>query len=731
MLKARSPEFALLKRAVASTLLVLGSSPVALAEALDLGTVQSSGGAGGETPGFFAGAPDVTTGRTPPAQQRKIQQFNPNATGAETTITRGQYEQTQPTDSFTGVLRDMPNVITSSSGDSMDGEDVYINGFGKQLINFTLDGVPLNDKDSYAFYTNEFIPVPLVAGTKFYPGAESAAIPGLSAFGGSVETYSLNPSPYFFVRPMLGAGSFGKHNYGGLINSGLLFKGIAPTSAWVYANQVERDGYFQNNGSIQNQFLFKSVSQIGPGALTLFFSQNNQRFNYYNGATAAQRAQFGDDYNSYNNDPTSPFYTGYNYNQYLDWLSYAKYEGAFARVKFSEQYYFYRGKGFGAGATSFATTLLTPAGTVSKVTPAKGAPLLRNSINNTNRWGNILKLLFPLGPVQAESGFWFDHNSTDHSALYYFSNTGQYAGASYLEPVATDVYEPYVNFSARPLQALRISAGLKFLYAQRRFRDDIAGKTLSSSFRSWLPSLGVNYHVLPKWSVYANFTRNANPPQYNQYYSGVFNPDLQPQEAYTYDLGTHWDTGFWSGGLNLFRVDFQNYILSTTVQVGSYNQKILSNGNAAINQGLAWQNNFVLTDWLSSYLNLGLLDARLKSQDQPLPYAPHHTESAGLIVRDSGFTGRFGLNEVGNAYYLLGSQYLPLGSRVYADASARYTFRYAPLSSGLGFKDLTLALYVNNLFDRRYIQSYSGSSTNPNMKLNLPLNFYATLEARF
>ncbi|WP_141738288.1 TonB-dependent receptor [Acidithiobacillus caldus] len=723
--------------AVLASVLALSQMPVQAAEPLGTvtGTAQGSSG-------FFGSSPNVNTGETPPSDVQQIQKFKQDTTNAETTITRGQYEMLTPTDSYTQSLQNLPNAVVVSSGDSMDGDDVYINGFSKSLINFTLDGIPLNDNDSYTYYSNEFIPSVLVAGTKYYPGAQSAAIPGLASFGGSIETYSLKPSPYFFLRPMVGGGSFGKYNYGGLVNTGLFLKNIAPTSAWLYVNTNHRDGYFQNNGAIQTQFLFKSVTQIGPGALTLFFTQNNQRFNYYNGATAAQIAQFGNDYNGYTSNPflangrPNTFYTGYNYNRYLNWLGYGKYEGEVGKVKFSEQFYYYYGNGYGAGATTFTQTLLTPAGSVQRVAPAADQVLLRNSINNTHRWGNIVKLAYPLGPVDTELGFWFNHNNTTHDAQY-FNQANVYLGSTYIEPVVTDTYEPYIVFNYKPVERLKLAAGVKYLYANRDFKDYVAlaqGQpgVFNASFHQVLPSVGANYRVMEGINLFANFTQNANPPGYNQFYTGVYNPSLAPQKANTYDLGLVWNRGFWKGELDLFRVDFRNYILSTTVQVGSFNQTVLANAGKAINQGISWQNNFVFNDQLSAYANVGFLDARLKSAGQPFPYAPHHTESVGLIYRDGGFKATVGFNEIGNAYYNLGGKFLPLGSRFYTNASLRYTLNNMPLSSGgFGLKKVSLGVYVNNLFDRTWIQSYSGSNANPNLKLNLPANVYATLDASF
>ncbi|MDD3760035.1 MAG: TonB-dependent receptor [Acidithiobacillus sp.] len=708
------------------------------ADTQSLGTVTET--ASSES-GFFGAAPNLNVGQTPKSDVQRVQKFDKTATQQETTITKGQFEMISPTDSYTQVLNTLPNAMVVSSGDSMDGDDVYINGFGKSLINFTLDGIPLNDNDSYSYYTNEFIPSVLVAGARYYPGAESAALPGLAAFGGAFATYSLKPSPFPIVRPIVGAGSFGKYNYGGLINTGLFAKNIAPTSAWIYVNQTERDGYFQNNGAIQTQFLFKSLTHIGPGNLTLFFTQNNQRFNYYNGATAAQIAEFGRDYNSYTSNLLNPngtvnyLYSGFNYNNYLNWLGYAKYEGHLGRVRFSDQLYYYYGNGFGASATTYSQTVLTPTGAIATVRPSSGEVLLRNSVNNTHRWGNIAKLLVPLGPVDSELGFWFNHNNTLHDSRY-LSMSNVYLGSSYYEPVVTNTYEPFLVLNYKPIDALKLTVGFKYLYVSRSFVDDVAlargrpGK-FDVNFSSVLPSVGANLRILPNWHAYVNYSENSNPPGYNQFYTGTYNANLQPQRAKTYSVGTNWEIVPWSSQLQAFRVDFSNYILSTTILLGSFNQTVLANAGKAINQGISWQNNVVLNDIFSAYANVGILDARLSSAGQPFPYAPHHTEAVGFIARYHGFRGTISFHEMGNSYYSLGGKFLPLGSRFYSNMSLRYTFHNAPLSDTLGFKKVTAALNLNNLFDRSYIVSYSGSSSNPYQKLNLPFNVYATVDATF
>ncbi|MGC8507595.1 MAG: TonB-dependent receptor [Thiomonas sp.] len=731
----------------------LTCAPAAWAQtASDLGEVSAQGqGAGGATgSGLFLSGPAGTVQSIPQKQLDNVQLFNPTATQAQTEITPGQYQTLSPTDSFTSALKVLPNVVVTSDGDSQNGDTVYINGFAQNLINWTLDGIPLNDNDSYAFYTNEFIPTRLIAGTRYFPGAASAAIPGLAAFGGSVETYSLNPGPKPSLSLFGGAGSFGKRSYGLLANTGLLGANTgAPTSIWFYANRNKLDGYYDNTPSDQRQYLFKSVTQLGPGALTLFYTQNNQDFNYYGGCTAANLAKFGDTCNVYTASPTingkpNGLFTGYNNNLYQNWLTYAKYEAKFGQVTFSNQLYYYRGNGFGGGAYTNATyNLLQSNGVYGSVKAPAGGLFVSHSINDTRRIGNILRLAMPLGSmVDVEAGLWLNKNDTTHDQQFISSSTGQYLGTVYDEPVATKLYEPYVNFTFKPTQALTLQAGLKYLHVSRDFTDFAAvaktgGKQgiYSSTFSTTMPSLGVNFAAAKGINLYANVTRNTNPPQYNQYYTGTYNPNLAPQKATTYDAGVVYDFGAWSGGLDIFRVNFDDYIQSYTYtppgSTGSVT--ILANVGKAVNEGIAWQNNFALSNNWSAYANLGLLNAQFTSAKLPMPYAPHSTVATGLTYRTGPWKASFGLRHTSEAYWTDSKS--PIAAHTTADAALRYTWKAGDTAGGLGFKQLSVNLNVNNLFNEQYVYKYKtgfpGSTSNPLLYTSKPRSVFLGLEAQF
>lgn len=721
------------------------TQPAVADDAINLGTVTGSASAPA-TPQMFATPTPVNVEQTPAEQTRNIQLFNPDASQAQVNITAGALDALPPTASYTQALATLPNVVVQTGSDSMTGDNVYINGLPKTLINFTVDDMPLNDSDSYGFYTNEFVPPDLLSGIQYYSSAASAAIPGQAAFAGSVQAYTRDPGPDMFVEPLLGAGSFGKHNVGMLFNSGLMGSNTgAPTALWLYQNNVHMDGYFQNTPATQYQTLAKSVTQIGPATLTLFYSRNDETFSYYDGCTAAGLALYGNSCNLLGSNPyltsgaPNTQYTGYNYNQYVDSTMYAKLDIPLAPgARITNQIYRYDGNGFGASATTYTQHLLQPVGGYGSVSPSANNVLLDHAYNTTQRWGDTLKLLLSDRTNTLEAGVWYNHNDSTHDNRYYNDATIGYVGSNYTEYVTTDTTEPYVNYTHHFSPALDVVVGAKYLYMTRSFDNVVAqaaGQPYSfdTNFNILLPSAGINYKLSHDWSVYANYTRNANPPAYNQFYTSTFNPNLAPEEADTWEAGTRWKINNWSSTLDAFRLNFSNYILSSTISNGgSGTLTELANAGSAVNQGISWQNNWLIDDHWSMYANLGWLHAHFDTLNQPFPYAPDYTASVGAIYQDQSWTGRIGAIRVDNAYYSVGgypnNTLLTLPANTTVNASLSYRLRHAPMGDSFGFKDATLSLLVNNLTNTSYVTAYYNSTT---MQMNQPRNYYVTLDARF
>ncbi|HCA27194.1 MAG TPA: hypothetical protein DEP05_06065 [Betaproteobacteria bacterium] len=479
-------------------------------------------------------------------------------------------------------------------------------------------------------------------------------------------------------------------------------------------NITRSDGVFTHTPARKFTAVFKSLTQLGSGALTLFYSGNNQRFNYYGGATQAERVQYGDNYSGYNENPGSSRYYGYNYNDYKNSISYIKYGFALGDAQISNQYYYYSGDGFGAGAGVSKSNLY-----------------LKKSWNITNRWGDIVKADIPLKHARVEIGLWYQRDRGHHYQDRYTPSTASYYFA-YDELVHTRTATPYVQVKINASHRLIVTPGMKYLFVRRRFDNHLDHSSHTVAFREWLPSLGVNYALSPVWRLYANYTRNANPPAYNQFYSGQFNPDLKLQIANTIEMGGYWKAKRWSGRVTLFHTAFRNYILTTLVQEGSQPISQLSNAGNAVHEGASVSNNYQFLPWLSGFFNVGFLHARLTSANQPVPYAAHHTESLGINIHRGKLRASFAVRETGKRYVNLGGVFAPIGSAVSADASVSYRLSGAPRPSpGYGLKDASLKLTISNAFDRRNTLSLSGAASDPRYTLQAPRTVYASIEAHF
>ncbi len=660
---------------------------------------------------------------------KPAQSVNVSATQSEETATRTQVKATQPTSDFLHVIQNMPNVYVFGNGaNGMTGSQIYLNGFSEKRLNFTLDGIPLNDSDSYSFYSNEWAPNNGISHVSVHPGAGSASTVGLSAFGGSVGIGTDEPGPYFYIQPTIGGGQYDTYERDLKINSGLFATGSIPTSLYALTNYSYSDGYFYNTYTSKSQQMFKSKSLVGPGALTLFFSKNNQFQNYYGGCTAGDIAALGNRCNRYNNDPSSTDYSGYNYNYYKNWITYVGYKAPLpGSGEISNKYYYYYGNGYGAGAYH----------------PYGGSLQTQKGWNRTHRYGDVLRSKIPLGSaLLLKPGVWFQFNGTVHYEARYNATTQAELYRVYDETVRTRTLEPYFSVEWMPTRSLKVTPGVKYLDVQRKYTDNSANASQNVTFTGLLPSLGVNYALTPHWHLYGNYTRNMRPPGYNQFYTGQFNQDLVPEKTNSYQLGTYFNTGAWSGRVTAFDTQYQNYILEVRQQMGSQTVNYLFNAGSATYRGASATLTYKITPALSMFANAGVLHTNIEYYDEPQPYAANQTQALGFNWDEGPWSASLSAKHVGTRYVIIRDiyshdvSYYKLPSRVTADVSVSYKVALAPSSKGgAAAKDIEIGLHVSNLFDQQVptdaAEGPHYSVSNPYLYLSYPVTTYLTITGRF
>lgn len=645
-----------------------------------------------------------------------------SSTRTTTTITSQAVQAMTPTGDFAQSLANIPNLNVIPSGtNGIDGSSIYMRGMDQSLINFTVDGIPINSPNGYNFYSNENLPPQFISHIDVNPGAGSAATVGNANFAGSVAIYSKTPAEHFSVSPFYGYGSFGTQSYGGLINSGLLFANSIPTKLYVGATATRSHGYYENTQSHKYTFIFKSESLIGPGKLTLFFFQNNQFWNFYNGATPEQLAQFGRRYSGNSANPESIDYYGYNFKNFLNWQAYGKYSVKLGRLDLSNQYYYFYGKGGGNFAQASSA--------------APGGFYLAKRIFPQYEYGDILRAKYHLEHAELEGGFWVDvdrETAFQRESNLYDRYTGALVSAPVNQPVITHSFQPYLQAKWQIVPRLDVQAGVKLMNLYRTWANYVSKQERSANFNRWLPSFSANYGITPDVHVYFNYTRSAQAPSASQLTAQYFNQGLQPEIANSFELGSYWHEGVWGGRITAFRTNFENYIVSAPIVIGNQVFSTQSNAGAAVFQGLELSNTVQLNSWLSAFLNVGLLDAQMQS-GAPTIQAPHHNEALGLSWKNQHWQGMLAVQQVGSRFYAVGgSDTARLGNYVTGTLNVSYNTGKVQLWQGYDVQNIQFSVFVNNLFNQDYYYNASlGRDGSTSYYPIQPINAFAQISATF
>ena len=149
----------------------------------------------------------------------------------------------------------------------------------------------------------------------------------------------------------------------------------------------------------------------------------------------------------------------------------------------------------------------------------------------------------------------------------------------------------------------------------------------------------LNYAISDAWMVKGGVGRSYKAPtlreldpNYLTSSSGgstvnTGNPDLQPETAVTYELGTSYELNNWGAGVTLFRNDIKNRI---TVPSSTTLVKVYHNAGEAAIKGVEFSAWYDLTDSLHFNGNVTALRSEDVATGQELEKTPEHSAYAGL-----------------------------------------------------------------------------------------------------
>lgn len=265
---------------------------------------------------------------------------------------------------------------------------------------------------------------------------------------------------------------------------------------------------------------------------------------------------------------------------------------------------------------------------------------------------------------------------------------------------STDAHAVFVD-DAIKLGAVTVTPGLRVEQVEVERVNLLTDYRDSEDYREPLPSLNVGWQVNPALFTYVNYSTSFNPVTHLALASSGTETSLEPERAKTYEVGTRYQVDGLRLEAGLFWIDFDN-------QIESVNGVNINTG-ATRHRGLELAGEYDLGRWntamqgLSIYGTYTYTDAERMEGDNKgnalQLYSPH-VANLGARYRLDDWT--FNLNAYGQS-----QQYADDANTTEASANGKLGIipGYVIWNSQVAYQGAdgaTVAVGVNNIFDRRY-----------------------------
>lgn len=258
--------------------------------------------------------------------------------------------------------------------------------------------------------------------------------------------------------------------------------------------------------------------------------------------------------------------------------------------------------------------------------------------------------------------------------------------------------------------------GMQYLHAERKRTDLFNGplpptRSGEKSYDFFNPKLGVLWQVSPKWQVYGNVSRSAEPPTFGDMSFATSNDldRLKPQRATTFEIGTRGEAGDfgWDAALYHARIKDEYQCISSMFSICDKTTNLDRTIHQGIELGMRWTAMRGLfaqgsqTDSLQFKASYTFSDFRFDEDkdwgNNQIPGVPRHYLRAEVVYKHpSGFHLGPNIEWVPQAYYI-------------DNVNSVKTTSYALLGFRAGWEKGPYSFYIDgrNLTDRKYIASAS------------------------
>lgn len=626
-----------------------------------------------------------------------------------------------PVSDYGTVLEMAPGTFSiSPNGIGLGQDKTYFRGFADGNYDITWDGIPFNDTNSPTHHSWAFFPTQWLGGIDFDRSPGSASTVGPTPFGGSINLLSREIPDTQSVRGTVAYGSFNTLMIDGQYDSGALL----PSRKLGLSLDLQRmtsDGFQTYNhqqrigGDIKLQYKLSQKTVLTGYSGWIMLDNNTP-----NTTTPTRNQVQTIGYNFLmNNDPTSPYYYGYNGYHLPTNFSYIGIVSDLGRgwkVDIKPYTYSYKNHQWYTNAPPLKTT--TGGIDASCATPVSGVlPCADDQLNGYHKYGEVGSVSQASRFGVFESGLWYEWASTNRYLFPTNPLTGAFGSLpNYREYFTTGSYQPFIQYSYQAIPKLTLTGGFKYAYyVQNLTQYPDNGKTIGTppngaaavyntgSYHSPLPSAAINYRIRPDWSAYVQFAQGSVIPPSSVFdvKSGAVQTLPAPAKTTAYQTGSVVKLKRVMLDGDFYRIKFQNAYSSAT---GPNGEAIYYLNPDSITIGGEMESDVSITHDLGVYANGSVGHAEYTGSGVPsglwVANTPAYTEGLGLTYQQRNL-------DLGMFQKLIGPMWndnKSFHNQVYVDRfnTANLFLNYT-VRNNTRFDQTKIGLSFNNLFNSENI----------------------------
>lgn len=660
---------------------------------------------------------------------------------AYTNVSKGELNKNNDGRDLTYLMQLTPSVtVTSDAGAGMGYTSMRIRGTDGSRINVTANGVPINNPESHNVY---WVNMPDLASSlrdvQIQRGAGTSTN-GAGAFGGSVNMMTDAPSvtPYAEV-----SGSYGSYNtYRATVRvgSGLL------RDHWSFDAKLSHlgsDGYIERASSnLWSYFTQGAYRNENTMVRLLVFGGKEKTYMAWDYASKEEMEEYGRRYNPcgkyVDNDGKIAYYKDQNdnYVQHHFQLLLSQHIGDYFNLAAALHYTHDNGyyDQYKQNRTLVEYGLMPYKNENGEIIKKSDLIRLKNNVNHFG--GGNVRLTYTDDRWNVMAGF----AATDFKGHHFgqVKWVRNYIGA--LDPLQPyyDNYGKKYDINTFVRGAYELSDKFSF-FADLQYRfihytikgssDNYDWNTESAGVldirRHWNffnPKLGVNFNSGPH-RAFASWSVAQKEPTRDNFTDG--DPYRQPdsERLNDFELGYTFSKGIFSGGLNLYYMDYKDQLVATG-ELSDTGNAISVNVPESYRAGIEIQTMLKPCDWFEWNFNMTLSRNRIKNfveyiyEDEwtnpisfdlgstPISFSPD-------IIFNNIFSFRWKGAEASLESRYVGKQYMnnakseeaKLDAYFVSDLHLGYSFRHLK-----GIKELSVGFSVYNVFNAKYFNNgYAGA----------------------